>query len=206
MLEAISQGILLGLLLSILIGPVFFLLIHTSITKGFKSALYLNLGVFSSDLVCVIMAHFFASIIVAKIEGNVGVYLIGAFIFIAFGLYKMLNHSKEKALEEVKETTPHLLFLKGFLLNIINPSLVMFWVGASSWAISAFKADTTLLVTYFTSALTIVITVDLSKIYLAHSFKHSFTDKHKKYLSITTGSFLLILGLSLLYKFTISVI
>lgn len=200
MLQAVFQGVLLGLLLSVLIGPVFFLLIQTSIAKGFRSALYLNIGVFSSDFICVVLAHFFASLIANKIKDHMSVYLIGALALILFGLYKLFDKKKAEQLSEVKETAPHLLILKGFFLNIINPSLVMFWIGASTWAISAFETNT-LITIYFTSALLVIATVDLSKIYLAHSFKHIFTETRMKYLNITTGSFLVIVGFYLAYIF-----
>ena len=176
MFQAVFQGILLGVLLSILIGPVFFLLIQTSITRGFRPALFLNIGVFCSDLFCVLLAHSFASLIAKQIHGHMEVYLIGGIALFVFGLFKFFKRKQDKELSEVKETVPHLLMLKGFFLNIINPSLVMFWIGASTFAISTFE-NNTLIAAYFISALTVVITVDISKIYLAHSFKHTFTEK-----------------------------
>ncbi|MCC7051155.1 MAG: hypothetical protein IT239_05185 [Bacteroidia bacterium] len=42
---AVIHGVGLGLLLSILIGPVFFLLIRISIEQGAKQALTLEVGV-----------------------------------------------------------------------------------------------------------------------------------------------------------------
>ncbi|MDA0314685.1 MAG: hypothetical protein O3A40_05240 [Bacteroidetes bacterium] len=46
MQQAILEGIELGLLLSMMIGPVFFALITTSIDHGFRQAAILALGVF----------------------------------------------------------------------------------------------------------------------------------------------------------------
>ena len=45
MFEDILRGIPFGLLLAFTIGPVFFVLLETSVTKGFKSALIFDLGV-----------------------------------------------------------------------------------------------------------------------------------------------------------------
>ena len=205
MFQAIFQGVLLGLLLSVLIGPVFFLLIQTSITRGFKPALFLNIGVFCSDLFCVLVAHSFASLIAKQIHGHMEVYLVGGIALFVFGLFKFFKHKQDKKLSEVKETIPHLLILKGFFINIINPSLVMFWIGASTFAISTFE-NNTLIAAYFISALTVVITVDISKIYLAHSFKHTFTEKRMKYLNFVTASFLVIVGCYLVYIYLSSVI
>lgn len=200
MLEAVVEGMLLGLLLSVLIGPVFFLLIQTSIVKGFKSALYLNIGVFISDFVCVLLAHFFAALIARQIKGNMGTYLIGALVLTSFGLHKLLNKKEDKPLSAVKETAPHILMLKGFFLNIVNPSVLLFWIGASTWAIATLESNI-LIAIYFMSALLVIAMIDFTKIYLAHAFKHTFTETRMKYLNITTGSFLIITGLYLAYIF-----
>ncbi len=53
-MELILSAILIGFVLStILIGPVFFLLIETSIRKSWKSAVTLNLGVIAADILCI---------------------------------------------------------------------------------------------------------------------------------------------------------
>ena len=41
----IKNAVLLGFFLSFMIGPVFFMLIQTSIVKGVKAAIALNYGV-----------------------------------------------------------------------------------------------------------------------------------------------------------------
>ena len=198
MFQAIFQGILLGLLLSVLIGPVFFLLIQTSITRGFRPALFLNIGVFSSDLFCVVLAHSFASLIAKQIHGHMEVYLVGGLALFIFGVFKFFKRTTDKELSAVKETIPHLLILKGVFINIINPSLVMFWIGASTIALTTFD-NNELIIIYFACALAVVLTVDISKIYLAHSFKHTFTEKRMKYLNFVTASFLVIVGCYLCY-------
>ena len=53
------QAFSIGFLLSVMIGPVFFLLLETSITKGFRSALALDLGVLISDIIYVLIAVMF---------------------------------------------------------------------------------------------------------------------------------------------------
>jgi threonine/homoserine/homoserine lactone efflux protein len=51
MFELILSAIVLGFMLSLVfIGPIFFLLIETSFSRGPKHALALDLGVISADL------------------------------------------------------------------------------------------------------------------------------------------------------------
>ena len=45
MLHDILTAIPLGILLAFTIGPVFFVLLETSITKGFRAAIVFDLGV-----------------------------------------------------------------------------------------------------------------------------------------------------------------
>ena len=50
-LPEIKDAFLLGTILAIMIGPIFFMLIETSISNGIKAAAIFNLGVISSDFV-----------------------------------------------------------------------------------------------------------------------------------------------------------
>ncbi|MEX0313924.1 MAG: LysE family translocator, partial [Allomuricauda sp.] len=51
MIEDIQAAIPLGFLLSFMIGPVFFVLLETSATKGFRAGLSFNVGVIVADIV-----------------------------------------------------------------------------------------------------------------------------------------------------------
>ena len=50
MINDILAGIPWGILLSFMIGPVFFILLETSIIKGFRAALVFDLGVILGEL------------------------------------------------------------------------------------------------------------------------------------------------------------
>ena len=58
MFAAILEGLEMGLLLSMMIGPVFFALVNTSLDHGFKQSAILAFGVFLSDLVYVLVTNF----------------------------------------------------------------------------------------------------------------------------------------------------
>lgn len=51
MINDILSGIPWGIFLSFMIGPVFFILLETSIIKGFRAALVFDLGVVLGDIV-----------------------------------------------------------------------------------------------------------------------------------------------------------
>jgi len=50
MINDILTGLPWGLFLSFMVGPVFFILLETSITKGFRAAMAFDLGVVLGDI------------------------------------------------------------------------------------------------------------------------------------------------------------
>jgi threonine/homoserine/homoserine lactone efflux protein len=58
MLNDIISAIPLGFFLSFMIGPVFFVLLETSVVKGFKAAIIFDLGVVLADIIFILIAYF----------------------------------------------------------------------------------------------------------------------------------------------------
>ncbi len=85
----IFEAVGIGFILSIMIGPVFFVLLEISITKGFKSALVFDLGVLLSDVFYIVISMFFAYQLkgIGDVKNNAVLGLIGGIIFIAYGGY-----------------------------------------------------------------------------------------------------------------------
>ena len=141
-MDYILQGIGIGFILSIMIGPVFFVLMETSITKGFKAAMMLDLGVLISDIFYVVIALFFAyqlkSIDVGDFKNNMILSLFGGGVFISYGIYYLFL-KKEKVAAVITEgqeiaNVPSkasrdytLLVFKGFTLNFLNPGVIIYW-------------------------------------------------------------------------------
>ena len=59
MLNDIISAIPLGFFLSFMIGPVLFVLLETSVVKGFKAAIIFDLGVVLADVIFILIAYFF---------------------------------------------------------------------------------------------------------------------------------------------------
>ena len=57
MINDILAGIPWGIFLSFMIGPVFFVLLETSIIKGFRAALVFDLGVVLGDIFFICVAY-----------------------------------------------------------------------------------------------------------------------------------------------------
>lgn len=137
-MEYILQAIGIGFLLSVMVGPVFFILLETSITKGTRAALLLDLGVFVSDIIYILFAFIFASQIKNFTDNaannNMLLSVIGGALFLGYGLYSLL---KKPALtlqgnnkrSEVGNNNDVVLIMKGFMLNFVNPAVLFYWIG-----------------------------------------------------------------------------
>ena len=109
------HGALMGLTLATIFGfgPAFFLLIQTSISKGFKTALLFDSGVLLSDIIVVILMMMTSIQLTLDDSGNMVVAGITAgLIIIGFGIFtyyskpeKIVARSEKKSaqLEEVEK-------------------------------------------------------------------------------------------------------
>jgi threonine/homoserine/homoserine lactone efflux protein len=117
-----------------MIGPVFFVILETSIRRGVKAALALDLGVLISDLVYILIAYVFYSEVSGLINGgNNGILkLIGGILFVIYGAITYFKKTKEEKVDEVgnvvqKSNDYFMLALKGFILNFANPLVIFYW-------------------------------------------------------------------------------
>ncbi len=137
-MDYIFQAIGIGFLLSVMVGPVFFILLETSITKGVRASLYLDLGVFISDVIYILFAFIFA----AQIKGftndasnnNFILGIIGGVLFVGYGIYTLFSKSKNVVSPTRKSITSKnvdslVLGIKGFMLNFANPAVLFYWIG-----------------------------------------------------------------------------
>ncbi len=137
-MDYIFQAIGIGFLLSVMVGPVFFILLETSITKGVRASLFLDLGVFISDVIYILFAFIFA----AQIKGftndasnnNFILGIIGGVLFVGYGIYTLFSKSKNEVSPKSKTITSKnadslVLGIKGFMLNFANPAVLFYWIG-----------------------------------------------------------------------------
>ncbi|HBR53422.1 MAG TPA: lysine transporter LysE, partial [Flavobacteriaceae bacterium] len=55
MFDGIGYAAFYGFLLAFAVGPVFFTLIETSITKGFKAGVFFDLGAMTADIIFIVI-------------------------------------------------------------------------------------------------------------------------------------------------------
>lgn len=196
MLDLIIKGIATGFILSILLGPVFFLLLETSIRKGIRAAIALDIGVFVSDIIYVTFAYFFYHKVSGFIHGkNAYIFqIVGGLVFIGFGVVNLIKKPKhdKKSEDEIinsKSKDYAVLALKGFVLNFANPGVIIYWLGVISLGVKGDGEGTIddSIIPYLSIILITFFSMDILKIVGAKKLRPFITDNRLNSLNKLTG-------------------
>ena len=96
MIDDIQAAIPLGLLLSFMIGPVFFVLLETSATKGFRAGVSLDLGVILADIVFLLIVYFSSFQLLENLSNEPGLFVFGGMILLVYGIFLFVKKTKKK--------------------------------------------------------------------------------------------------------------
>ena len=198
----------IGIVLAFTIGPVFFTVLETSISKGVKAAIFVDIGVVLSDVLFFVIAFFSTNSLLRSIEENTDSwYFLGGVLLVAYAGVSLIKIIQEKNSPENKkgaliENSPNLLkmVLKGFLLNIINVVVLFYWVGIILYFGPQLEMNVSKIYLFFSIIISTYFTIDLGKIYLAQQLKKRLTDMVIKTIKIVVNSFIVVCGLFLIFK------
>ena len=218
-MEYVFQAIGIGFLLSIMIGPVFFVLLETSITKGFKAAMIFDAGVLLSDLFYIVISLFFAYQLkgLGDVKNNLILSVLGGTLFIAYGVYNLffkqvkmgaealdqdLLDSEDKAIKSNKNKDNSMLVLKGFMLNLLNPGVVIYWLAiiAKGFDLVAPYDSDAHIVIFIAIILITFFGIDCLKAYVANKLKPLVTTGLLKGLNWLIGIVFMGTGLFLILR------
>lgn len=202
-MEIFLNGILSGIVLALLIGPVFFTILQTSIERGFMSGFFVAVGVSLSDAVYISLCYL--GIYQVFDKGNFREYLayFGGGVLVIFGLYYLIIKSKKLSAYDPRKVytrSPIRLVGKGFLINGLTPMVLIFWLGAVGVATTKFGYVTPgQAIPYFAAIIGTVFITDVLKAKLADKLRVVLTPKFIRSLNIIVGLVLLIFGARLIY-------
>ncbi|WP_242120041.1 LysE family translocator [Aestuariivivens sediminicola] len=135
MLDDILTAVPFGIILAFTIGPVFFVLLETGATKGFRSALIFDLGVILADIIFILIAFYSTNNLRGKISNDPNFLIFGGVLLVVYGVISFIRTSqsfraivKEYHKIEIQKDYGK-LFVKGFLLNFINIGVLLGWLG-----------------------------------------------------------------------------
>lgn len=204
-MNSLVEGLLLGLSLAFLFGfgPAFFALIQTAIQRGFWPAVLLALGIFINDVFIVTLSLLGSSQLFHATDNYSTIGIIGGSMLIVFGLYNIRTKPATQSQEQqpVKNSPHPLIYIgKGFILNIANPFVWIFWISLVVGVTARFKAESTQIFTFFASALIIVFLSDIVKSFAAFQFKKFATATFILYIHRIAAIGLIAFGVFLIIR------
>lgn len=206
MINQTISGIGLGLIMAIMLGPVFFMLINISIKNGFRSAFYFALGVVLSDAFYISIIEFSKSLVGFIDDHKRWIALFGGFLLVVFGISsiikKVSNPQEVNIKNDIGKSDLWLEVIKGFAMNALNPFVLFFWIGVSTTLVASPTNEQNDWV-FFGSALITIFFTDLLKGLMAINLKRLMTNQFISTLNKVSGVGLILFGIRLFYLFLI---
>lgn len=202
-----KNAFLIGFFMAFMIGPVFFMLIQTSILKGARAAIAFDIGVLLGDVTFILIAYYGSRSLLEKIKDDPRLFFIGGLVLIIYGLITYFDkQNKKEELEsahilEVPIKNNYLkLILKGYFLNFINIGVLAFWLGTVLVIGPTLKMNQSAIFWYFGVILIGYFITDLGKIFLAKQLKNKMTPPVIYRLKRIMGIILIVCGVFLMLK------
>ena len=203
MVDLIKTAIPLGFFLSFMLGPVFFMLLETSATKGVRAAISFDIGVLFSDIVFITLAYYSSYQLLESLSNSSVLYLFGGTGMVIYGLVLAIKKVEkgDVSMHGFGANSNYFgLFLKGFLLNIINVGVLIFWVGTVIVVGPSFDGLIENLLIFFATMLAVYFVTDLFKILAAKQLQSQLTPVRIIWVKKILGYILVICGIVMIVK------
>ena len=205
----ILEGMAFGLALSILVGPLLFALVQTSMEKGLKAGFGVAMGIWVSDILFIaalLIGGKYLSTLINQAEVRLWISVAGVMVLLIVGFWTIYNSGKRDAplgMDTVGTLQIHLPFIYGFLVNTINPFTVFFWFGAMIAVMQTHDTNARFH-SFLMGIMGVVILGDSMKVVLAKKIANKMTRLQLKWVSRISGAALIIFGLIILLRVIIS--
>jgi threonine/homoserine/homoserine lactone efflux protein len=201
----IVNALLTGFFLAFMVGPVFFVLLETSATKGIKEAIIFDLGVILADIIFITISFFGSYTLLNKIKDDPRLFFAGGMLLFIFGLVSFIKERKRRIVLDpklviVEKTNLGGLFLKGFLLNFINIGVLGFWLALVVVISANVGMNAQRIFLYFATILIGYFITDIGKIMLAKQLKNKLTPAVITKIRKIMGIILMVIGLAVASK------
>ena len=195
--------ITVGFFTAFIMGPVFWVLLETSITKGFKAAVAFDLGVMFADVCFIGICYLGSFQLLEDAQNKQGLFVLGGTILLLYGLFSWINRTKKnKDQLDIQESKENYFGLaaKGFAINILNVGVFIFWGGVTIVSSPASGKSFTNFVLFFSIVLFSYFVTDLLKISVANRFKSLLTGKGIVIVNSIVSLILIVSGVVLILK------
>ncbi|MBP6739893.1 MAG: LysE family transporter [Leptospiraceae bacterium] len=196
------EGYILGLGMIVFIGPVFFLLLSISLQLGTGAGVLTAFGIVVSDLICVSLCYYGVTAFLQDAKQVHWIAITGGILLVILGL-KYLFHRADYTEEKKELEGYHYLscFVKGFLVNFVNPFVFFVWIGVVTYQkgleVNGYNPSF-----YLSGVLFGILSTDLLKVLTARQIKSFLSAKVLQNLYRGSGIILIGFGIRMLLLFT----
>lgn len=197
-MEPLFKGIISGITISFLIGPIFFALADITISKGWKCGLSYVFGVLLSDVIIIYLVEtILQQFTFDSIKTEIG--LVGGILLIIFGVATFLPKTNIKSLDVTNVKTLVGAFAKGVTINIFNPFVTVWWITMFTTVTIYYVHFSEKFLFYF-GILLMVFLFDLLKMRFAYFLKQKLTANNLNKVKKFVGVCLFVFGLMMIVK------
>lgn len=127
MIETIIKGIIIGLFISVPLGPIGMLCVQRTLNRGRKHGIATGLGATMSDLIYTIVALFFVGFVVDFLEEKKSIIqIIGGLIVVFFGIFIYKNNPTRQPIPSHNNNSSIMSdFFSSFVLTLSNPLILL---------------------------------------------------------------------------------
>src|SRR5688572_28104690 len=203
MTKAVLEGLALGFILTLSVGPVIFTIIKQSLNNGKEGGLSFVAGVWLSDILLVVLSNAFSEWVTAVLEYKQAIGYVGSAFLIAMGAYYVF-FKKVRLRSETEGVTTRFrkrdfakLCLSGFAINTLNPSVIFFWlINATAFAATHSWEQRIII---FSICIGVNIAADIAKVAMAGKLRDRLNFRNMTIINKLSGTILIGFGLALIY-------
>lgn len=197
-MEPLLKGIISGITISFLIGPIFFALVELTIFKGWHCGLFYIFGVLISDVVLIYAVEtILQQFPFEHIKTEIGFF--GGILLIIFGVATFFTKAALEVANIKKIKTLFQSFLKGVTINVFNPFVTIWWITMYTTVSISYHNFSDKFLFYF-GILIMVFLFDLLKMRFAYYLKQNLTIDKLLIVKKVAGICLFIFGIIMIVK------
>ena len=198
MISSYIQGLFLGFGAALPLGPINILIMSQAL-RDYKKAIAIGLGAMSADITYLLLIllgltlYLHEEVFMKTLSIVGGVFLI----YLSLQIYRGRDQKIHTTAIE-KKSSLYTSYLKGYLLTLLNPYTILFWLSTTTYSTNTHSLSMTLW--GMISAITLWVTL---MPYFIHRKKHLISNEVASYIAIGSALILLFFGISLLLNSSI---
>lgn len=198
-MEPLLKGILMGISISVMIGPIFLALAEITITKGKYSALAYIFGIVVIDIILIYVIETFFQYLPVDTSFKTKLGIFGGVLLIIFGVVTFFSKAIIESIDITNIKTLFAAFIKGITINLFNPFVTFWWITMYTTISINYSTVADKFLFYF-GILFMVFLFDLIKMRFAYYLRQKLTSQKLTTFKKIVGVCLCIFGIAMILK------